>query len=204
MQVCALPEWAMRTPIVSLEDFLAHQALRDSVRPQAGIETMRRIDAQSSQSQLVRVVDPALTLAVQGMVSSLLLPCFTRLNNLLFIGEGEQELEPFALLGASVQGLVRRLISEGLQAMGAKLEAPKGSSTYGLSGSKRRLLTPAHIVRGLVEGSRRRGLSNVKRALLLSIARLGVKVPEEEQEAVVGAPATITTDDERDTCAFAK
>lgn len=116
-------------------------------------------------------------------------------------------LAPYALLATATRVLIRRLISGGLQAMETKTSQPTtkepGSATAhtprpgaraagsrGSGGGKRQILTPAHIIRGLfnrstLSSSTTNAASGAgiegslgATAVLLSLARLGVEVPD--------------------------
>lgn len=134
-------------------------------------------------------------------------------------------LAPYALLATATRVLIRRLISGGLQAMETKTSQPTtkepGSATAhtprpgaraagsrGSGGGKRQILTPAHIIRGLfnrstLSSSTTNAASGAgiegslgATAVLLSLARLGVEVPDmrEAKSTVTKTAATLGVD----------
>ena len=132
--------------------------------------------------RLLQSIDPGLILGVQRVVSALELSCFPVPQNPLESRVvptremRERELVPYAVIAASVRVLLRMLVNGSLQAMDARVEGAAKPLVAGSAGPKKRLLVPAHVMRGLVEGVRRRGSKEVHWALLLSMARLGVVV----------------------------
>ncbi|KAI5123449.1 hypothetical protein M0805_008821 [Coniferiporia weirii] len=178
-RVCVVPEWAGRMPLMDVQrDLPRANRPEETKRPTPG--GAAHLEAVSADV-LLRVIDPEMTLAVRRVTAPLRLAGFAPLP----LANYGRELAPYALLAATVQVLVRRLVGGGLQAMeGGVGHVTKGAGTQG-SSSRRRLLVPAHVVRGLVEDARRKGSQSAQRAMLLGLVRPGVpvSVPVLERDA---------------------
>ncbi|KAF9820734.1 hypothetical protein IEO21_01177 [Rhodonia placenta] len=84
-------------------------------------------------------------------------------------------LAPYALLAAVTNSMIRLLVRSGADAVGqdeAALRSLRGRRKAGSGlGGARRVMTPSHVVRGLVAGAQR---GSVEAAALLCVARLGI------------------------------
>ncbi|KAL5501431.1 MLP1_7 [Sanghuangporus vaninii] len=192
-RVCEPLSCAGRMPIVDTQDFLGNQAetvkRRCATKPLIGDDPVH----------LLGKVDPTLLFGVWKIVSTLSLPCFPALHDPILSdstpskGICEAELVPYGILATSLRALIQSLVRSSLQSMELRSESSARANITGLSGShasKRRLLVPAHVVRGVLEGARKKGQRDLHRALFLTIARLGVAVrdaepPRDYQDALV-------------------
>ncbi|KAL5482793.1 MLP1_8 [Sanghuangporus weigelae] len=182
-RVCEPLSCAGRMPIVDTHDFLGNQAetarRRCATKPPIGDDLVH----------LLGKVDPTLLIGVRNIVSALSLPCFPAFHDPILSGSApskrncEAELVPYGILTASLRAFIRSLVWGGLQSMDLRSENSARANITGLSGShasKRRLLVPAHVVRGVLDGARKKGQRDLHRALFLTIVRLGVAVHDAE------------------------
>ena len=139
-------------------------------------------------------------------------------DNIREVGDVEKVLAPYAILATATRVLVKKLVHGGLQAMEARssnassgsasLMKDAGSATgsahgsrtgaraagaRGSAGGRRQVLTPTHVVRGIVNGAplgnptaNATGINNSAGgspsssaiAMLIGLTRLGVETPE--------------------------
>lgn len=181
VHTCALPEWATKQPILSVYE-LRIQCQGNASPAHGG--THSSVDGKSLRD-LLSIVDPNLIAAIEKIVAPMGLHNFTPvLKHDLSALCDTFRLSSFALMAVAVRALIRHLISDGLHALNASSSkairgdmmvppkhAARGSS---MSGSRKRLLTPAHIIQGLVDTCSLK--QRVHSAVLLSTARMGVEV----------------------------
>lgn len=190
--LCAMPDWLRRMPILDVQELRAYQA---NIQHQANFVTI----GADAHYDLLRVVDPRLTLGVQRAAQSLHLSNFPAPSGPLQGGRAAQDYAPYALLATSVHALVKRLVRGGLLVLDPRFDpgetiGHKGGGTT-LSGShavRQKLLVPTHIVRGVVEGARRRD-GHTQRMLLLCLTRLGI--PVGDMDSVLPATAAASLPD---------
>lgn len=203
-RVCEPSSFAGRMPIVEIQEFLGNHV--QSVRRRCATKAL----IGDAPARLLGKVDPSLLIGVQRIVSVLRLPSFPIPGAPISSGSTptkesrERELVPYAVLTVSLRALIRFLVWIGLQSMELKSESSTKPNITGLSGShvtKKRLLTPAHVVRGLAEGARKKTQRDLHRALLLVMSRLGVGVddakPQKDQPDVLGVSIHGSDHDER-------
>lgn len=189
-RICEVPEWAGRRPLVDVEEMKAlveaqrvrsqlPENKRRSQHEGKGRETAPVIELgrEWTNQDLVKSVDPRVTLAVQRIVGTLALQYAPKLeiepNTHASHETVEDSLAPHALLGIATQIFIKKLLASGTQALESGMKSAASNAT-----STDRMLTPAHIIKGLVEASRRRTAKDGQRALLLSVARLGLEMRE--------------------------
>ncbi len=191
---CALPEWMCRPPLLDAHLLRTRNPIL-KVPPRSAKSKLKNASPRVTLSnrELATAEDPALTLAVNRVASSLQLPCFKSSS-----GQAEDlhdasalydALGPSAVLALATRVLIRRLVDAGVRTA-AQLLPPSStlpSSTSGTSRkdknsrqTRRRVLTPAHIMQGICNQSvgvlsttsastRYDGMD----ALLVAIGRLG-------------------------------
>lgn len=189
--LCAFTEWLRKMPILDVQELRAYQP---NMHPQDNFVTI----SADVHTELLRVIDPRLTLGVERVVSSLNLLNFPSSRDSLEGGNDTRYYAPYALLASSVRILVKRLVWGALQVLDPRFD-PGDSvglrsgnvSNSGSHGQRQKLLVPAHVLRGLIEGARRRD-GHSQRTLLLCLTRLGI--PAVDTDTQLPAAAANLTD----------
>ncbi|KAH7915481.1 hypothetical protein BJ138DRAFT_997877 [Hygrophoropsis aurantiaca] len=179
----------------NLEDMIRHNpqdpfpSSDPSVSSKPLVSTRAGHLSRYSSRDMVSITPPAMTLAVRRHIHSLNLPSFTESSRgvtdiyLRPRSEVEDHLAPYALVSASLKGLIGILVRRGLDV--AKQDLTK-TLLEGRKKSKPYMLTPSHIIRGLHSGAT---TSPTQTAVLLSLARLAVPTSFGRQLPAEQAPS---------------
>lgn len=179
---CGLPpRWASTTPSIDVQALLRRQITPPPRSPHPGTSTRL---SSASDRDLLTAADPTMTLAIQRLAAALKLSCVPSASaaqddlaaSPKFSGtrsDVEADLAPYALLASATSVVVRHLVLGGLKAMSsARSTVAQRPIPLKSSDGPNALLTPSHIIRGLLDSARQ----DDNDGLALCLMRLGYKV----------------------------